>query len=109
MKRLTAILFFGLALAAGQVTPVLTATSNVQKLVAVKHVQTTDPQVASLMSTLGLRASGPVAGYIVLNGPKEAVAAAEEVLLKMDQQKPSPDIELTGWLIVASHNDTGLQ
>jgi hypothetical protein len=113
MNLLSAILAAALLTTTGvwadDVTPNVTSAADVQKLVPVKHVQASDPQVESLIRTLGVRATGPIAGYIVLKGPKDAVAAAEEVLQKMDLQKPSPDIEVTGWVVVASSRDTGLQ
>jgi|SRR5579884_1700117 len=109
MKQLFVLLIFAAALAVGQTIPLVPSTSDVQKLVPVKHVQTTDPQLRSLFDTLGVKATGPLAGYIVLKGPKDAVAAAEEVVQKMDLQKPAPDIEVTGWVIIASRSDTGLQ
>ncbi|HZU25578.1 MAG TPA: hypothetical protein VFA04_08650 [Bryobacteraceae bacterium] len=108
MKRLIAVLALSVAVVGAQVTPMVTATTDVRKLVPVKHVQTSDAQVESLMRALGIRASGPIAGYIVLNGPKDAVAAAEEVIQKMDLQKPAPDIEVTGWVIAAARGENEL-
>lgn len=112
MKHLFAIVCATVASLSAQVTPLVTSSAPeplVHKLVGVTHVQTSDPRVSALMNTLDVKATGPIGGYIVLNGPKEAVAAAEEVLRKMDVQKPDPDVEVTAWLIVDSRSVDGLQ
>src|SRR5436309_1208324 len=101
MRYLLAFAVAAAGLASAQVAPmVTTAQPDVQRLVAVKHVQTSDPRVSALMNTLNVKAAGPIGGFIVINGPKEAVAAAEEVIQKLDVQKPEPDAELTGWILI---------
>jgi hypothetical protein len=83
------------ACASGEDAPV------VEKLVQVKHVEV-DQRLHNLFDILGVRVSDRVGGYIALKGPKEAVAAAEEALHGMDVDKPELNVELTGWLVVAS-------
>jgi hypothetical protein len=78
---------------------------DIQKLVEVKHVQPTQ-QLRNLFDVLGVRMSDPVGGYIALKGSKDAVAAAEEVLHRVDVEKPPQDVEITGWLVVAAVSGT---
>ena len=78
---------------------------EVQKLVEVKHVQPTQ-QLRNLFDVRGVRMSDPVGGYIALRGSKDAVAAAEEVLHKMDVEKPAQDVEITGWLVIESAHES---
>jgi len=79
---------------------------DIQKLVEVKHVQPTQ-QLRNLFDVLGVRMSDPVGGFVALKGSKDAVAAAEEVLHKMDVEKPAEDVEITGWLVVAPTHEYG--
>jgi len=78
---------------------------DTQKLVEVKHVQPTQ-QLRNLFDVLGVRMSDPVGGFIALKGSKDAVAAAEEVLHKMDVEKPQQDVEITGWLVIESAQES---
>jgi len=71
----------------------------VEKLVQVKHVEP-NQQLRNLFDVLGVRMSDSVDGYIALKGSKDAVAAAEEALHRMDVEKPPVDVELTGWLVM---------
>jgi hypothetical protein len=96
MNRLIAKLCFGFMLAAA-----CASAEDVEKLVQVKHVEV-DQRLHNLFDILGVRVSDRVGGYIALKGPKDAVAAAEEALHSMDVDKPPVNVELTGWLVVAS-------
>jgi hypothetical protein len=79
----------------------------IEKLVQVKHIEP-NQQLHNLFDVLGVRMSGSVGGYIALQGEKDAVAAAEEALHRMDVEKPPVDVELTGWLVMApSHGTDG--
>jgi hypothetical protein len=96
MNRLIAKLCFGFMLAAA-----CASADDVEKLVQVKHVEA-DQRLHNLFDVLGVRVSDRVGGYIALKGSADAVAAAEEVLHHMDEEKPAMNVELTGWLVVAS-------
>jgi hypothetical protein len=107
MNRIVAKLCFGIMLAvacaSGEEAPV------VEKLVQVKHVEA-DQRLHNLFDVLGVRVSDRVGGYIALKGSKDAVAAAEEALHHMDEETPESNVELTGWLVVAStHSAPELQ
>jgi hypothetical protein len=81
------------------------SAQDVEKLVEVKHVQP-NGALRNLFDVLGVRMSDPVAGYIALKGPKDSVAAAEEALHHMDVEKPTQDVEITGWLVIESAHES---
>jgi hypothetical protein len=112
MKRLFLKVCFGVLFAAACANAQDTAKDPkdpniVEKLVQVKHVEP-NQQLRNLFDVLGVRMSDSVGGYIALKGSKDAVAAAEETLHRMDVEKPPEDVELTGWLVMApSHGTDG--
>jgi len=103
MNRLIAKICVGILFAGACVS-----AQDVQKLVEVKHIQPTQ-ELRNLLDVLGVHMSDPVGGFVALKGTKDAVAAAEEVLHKMDVEKPVQDVEITGWLVVASPHGGDLE
>ena len=99
MNKLIAKLCFGLVLAAACASAEDALVA--ERLVEVKHLQV-NQELRNLFDTLGVHVSDRVGNYIALKGSKEAVAAAEEALHRMDVEKPEPSVEVTGWLLVSS-------
>jgi len=100
MNRLLVKVCFGILVAAA-----CASAEDVEKLVQLKHVQP-NSQLRNVFEVLGVRMSDSVGGYIALKGSKDAVAAAEEALHRMDVESPPVDIELTGWLVMAPARGT---
>src|SRR5581483_8525454 len=99
MRRLFALLPIALAAVCVRAEE-KQAPPDVPKVVQLKHIEP-DGKLLDLLRTLGVSASGRVAGYIALRGSKEAVAVAEEAIQKMDvPQRPQPDIDLRGWIVM---------
>jgi hypothetical protein len=106
MNRLIAKLCLGFMLAA--VCASAEDALIAERLVELKHLQV-NQELRNLFDTLGVHVSDRVGNYIALKGSKDAVAAAEEALHRMDVDKPELNVELTGWLVVASSKLTGLE
>jgi len=106
MTRFIARLCLGFALAA--VCASAEDAVITEKLVEVKHLQV-NQDLRNLFDTLGVHVSDRVGSYVALKGTKDAVAAAEEALHRMDVDKPELNVELTGWLVVSSSTVAGLE